>query len=168
MAEIADWPAKSGLVSDPSRLDEHVVLCAGCGEALSWERVREGASFLIPFDVDGRRAVADWVKSRWLAPEPLRRGPHEPVALHVPVWSVSARTTTRYRGERGVWHERVERHTQNVDGRDTEREHTVRSRSWAPVGSSFDLPFHDIRVPAVDPVTAKVLAELGEWPDAVA
>lgn len=116
---------------------------------------------VLPFQVEQRAAagaLAEWVRSRWFAPnEFLRRGVEGRFSgSYLPYWTYDAMTASWYTGERGEhYYVTVERNNQKVQERRTR---------WYPASGSFSRFFDDVMVCAATGLPAGVVQALEPWP----
>ncbi|HEX3899139.1 MAG TPA: hypothetical protein VHW74_08195, partial [Mycobacteriales bacterium] len=102
-----------------------------------------------------------WVKSRWFAPNALKKvGSTEALkGTYVPHWTYDAQTATDYTGERGVHYYTTE--TRTVNGR-TETFQQVHTR-WSPASGHVSRAFDDVVVPASGVLPQAKLDKMGPW-----
>jgi DNA-directed RNA polymerase subunit RPC12/RpoP len=116
---------------------------------------------VLPFLVDHDKAaksLADWVKSRWFAPNDfLSQGIRADFnGVYLPYWTFDAMTFTRYSGWRG------ENYTVTV-GTGKNRRTETRTR-WYPASGSFQRFFDDVLVVASRGLNEDCIHELEPWP----
>ena len=86
--------------------------CPFCGSTVVLDSAHEETHLkpksLLPFkltDKEAREAFKKWLSSRWFAPSNLARYARSDgsglAGMYTPYWTYDARTTTRYRGQRG-------------------------------------------------------------------
>ena len=135
---------------------------------------------LLPFAVDREaagRALREWTKGRWFAPNDLREVAESGAgSVYVPHWLISAHARTSYRGERGDhYQDTVTKTETDADGRTTTRSEQVRKTRWSSRSGVVTRTFEHLLVTGTDedgPRLAKLrpwpLAELvaARWPDA--
>jgi len=115
---------------------------------------------LLSFAIDrGRalRAFRSWVRSRWFAPNVLKRLASTAkgiVGVYIPFWTYDCRTRSAYRGERGD--EVSESTCRRKAGGGTE----IR---WTAVTGTVFKSFDDVLVPGSDPLPKKYAARLAPW-----
>jgi DNA-directed RNA polymerase subunit RPC12/RpoP len=127
---------------------------------------------VVPFGIDQRAAqdaVQGWVRSRWFAPNRLRKvGSSETMkGTYLPHWTFDARTGSDYLGQRGEHYWVSETYTDS-QGR-TQTRQVMRTRWW-PAAGHVARSFDDVLVPATTKVAATRLQALGPWslPEAAA
>lgn len=140
--------------------------CAYCGTAIQVENAytaddRIPVDGVLPFKVDrttARQRLAQWVKSRWFAPNEFRRRGvrGEFNGVYLPYWTYDAMTTTQWSGQRGdhytVW-----------VGSGKNRRMETRTR-WTHCAGTFQRFFDDVAVPAATGWRQKRLEALEPWP----
>jgi uncharacterized protein (DUF983 family) len=165
-ARVVDCPACGA----GTRFEGHVVgdRCAFCATPLLLDRARVERLIrpqaLLPFALDraaAQRVFAQWVASRWFAPNALKATVREAdgvKGVYLPWWTYDANTFTTYRGERGV-NRRVPEVRPNASaqaGAPTTRVVT----DWTPVSGAAAVGFDDLLVsgsPSLPPHLARVL-----------
>lgn len=140
--------------------------CPYCGSPIQLDRAvvaqdRIAVDGVLPFLVDHDKAagsLAEWVKSRWFAPNDfLAQGVRADFnGVYLPYWTFDAMTFTRYSGWRG------ENYTVTVgSGKDQRTETRTR---WYPASGSFQRFFDDVLVVASKGLNEKCIHELEPWP----
>ncbi len=165
-ARVVDCPSCGA----QTRFEGHVVgdRCAFCASPLLVEQTHVErlirAQAVLPFALDKRaaqRVFAQWVGSRWFAPNALKASVREAdgvKGIYLPWWTYDAATITTYRGERGV-QRRVQENRPNATaqaGAATTRVVT----DWSPAAGAVPVAFDDILVagsPSIAPHLARVL-----------
>ncbi|HWA67004.1 MAG TPA: hypothetical protein VG899_11620, partial [Mycobacteriales bacterium] len=156
-----------------------VVKCQGCGATTETDQLAGACQFcggallpvtepegliapeaLLPFAVakkGANEAFGKWVKSRWFAPNALKKvGSTEALkGTYVPHWTYDAATQTHYTGERG------EAYYVTV-GSGKER-HEERRVNWYPASGNVSRNFDDVVVPASGILPAAKLDKMGPW-----
>ncbi|MCL4210758.1 MAG: UDP-N-acetylmuramoyl-tripeptide--D-alanyl-D-alanine ligase, partial [Phycisphaerales bacterium] len=122
--------------------------CAFCGSPIQREKVHTASNRIpvdgvLPFQVDQQRAksnLADWVRSRWFAPNEFRKRGVEGRfnGVYLPYWTFDSHTFNRYRGERG------EHYYVTVGSGKNRR--TERRTRWYPASGQFERFFDDVLV----------------------
>ncbi len=169
-ARVVDCPSCGA----QTRFEGHVVgdACAFCASPLLVEQAHVQrlirAQAVLPFALDkkaAQRVFAQWVGSRWLAPNALKATVREAdgvKGIYLPWWTYDANTVTTYRGERGV-QRRVQDNRPNATaqaGAATTRVVT----DWSPASGAVPVGFDDILVagsPSIAPRLARVLDQWG-------
>jgi DNA-directed RNA polymerase subunit RPC12/RpoP len=135
-------------------------VCQFCGAPLVADRfdpdlvAPEG---VVPFRLDkseARKALQEWVSSRWFAPNAFKKVDEAESlkSTYLPHWTWDAATTTRYRGERG------EHYYVEVDGKQEQR------TRWHHVQGTVERHFDDVVVPATAHVSGDYLDDLSkDW-----
>ncbi|MBD5786957.1 hypothetical protein IF650_12290 [Cellulosimicrobium terreum] len=148
-----------GAVTTSSHLSVH---CQFCGGHLVASAPATGVlppEAVLPFVVPGPAARDEfrrWVRSRWFAPDALKRvGDTEALrGTYVPHWTFDAQTTSEYSGQRGDAY-----YVTVGTGENERRERRVRwSPAWGTVARSFD----DLLVPAFTQLPER-FEKLGPW-----
>jgi Zn finger protein HypA/HybF involved in hydrogenase expression len=167
---------------------KQVLQCQGCGATTETDMLSDSCQFcggnlialqeppglivpeaVVPFGVDksgANSAFATWVKSRWFAPNALKKvGSTEALkGTYVPHWTFDAETQTDYTGERGEHYYTTETYT--VNGRTETRQ--VQHTAWYPASGHVARNFDDVVVAASDRVAPDKLAKMGPWTMAAA
>jgi hypothetical protein len=167
-AHVVDCPSCGA----QTRLDGHVVAdrCAFCATPLVLDRahverlIRPQA--VVPFALDkpaAQQHFAKWLSSLWFAPNALARTVREADGVrgvYVPYWTYDAHTSTRYRGERGINRQVVERRP-NASAQAGNVTRTV--TDWSPAGGQVDLHFDDLLVVGSPSIPSRLASVLGGW-----
>lgn len=128
--------------------DQTALRCNYCGSSHVLESKQTAGikpEAVIPFQIDkhrNRELFENWIKSRWLAPNNLKRmyQSDKVLAVYVPYWTYDANTDNYFTAEGGEhYYEEVER--------DGERVREQRTR-WYHVQGSFQMFFDDVQVNA--------------------
>ncbi len=140
--------------------------CPYCGTPIQLDDVHDAEDRLrvdgvLPFQVDRQKAaarLAEWVRSRWFAPNEFKRrgakGKFQ--GVYLPFWTYDAMTRNVYSGERGEhYYVTVKRGDQEV------REQRTR---WYPASGDFDRFFDDVLVLAGKGLPQKLVDALEPWP----
>ncbi len=140
--------------------------CAYCGVPLQIEDVHDAddrvpVDGVLAFRVDRKKAhtaLADWVKSRWFAPNRFKKEGVEGKfsGLYTPYWTFDSLTTTHYDGQRGDYY-----YVTVGSGKNKRR---VRKTRWSPASGTFQRFFDDELVVAASGVPVKRLDALQPWP----
>jgi DNA-directed RNA polymerase subunit RPC12/RpoP len=140
--------------------------CPWCDSPIQLDNVHDAehrvpADGVLPFLVERDRAqknLADWVKSRWFAPNDfLERGVNGKFnGVYMPYWTFDSMTFTRYSGKRGdyYWEE-------TGSGDNKQR---VRKTRWRSRSGQFQRFFDDLLVLASKGLPKKVMRKLEPWP----
>lgn len=140
--------------------------CPYCGSPIQREHVHAATERIpvdgvLPFLIDepvARRKFAEWISSRWFAPnEFLKRGAEGRFnGVYLPYWTFDAMTYNVYRGERG------EDYTVTVGTGNNQRTET--RTNWYPAGGDFQRFFDDVLVIASRGLPREYILELEPWP----
>jgi DNA-directed RNA polymerase subunit RPC12/RpoP len=143
--------------------------CAFCGSpvVVSQESVETviAPESILPFAVEERAVLQlfkSWVHSLWFAPNDLRKlaRTQRVDGVYLPYWTYDAKTTTQYRGERGVAYYE----TQVVRNDKGEREtREVRKIRWFPCQGVVVVDFDDVLVCATQSVPESLTRALEPW-----
>jgi len=116
------------------------------------------------FDRDGARAAfRKWVKSRWFAPNNLKRmmDTESMRSTYLPYWTFDSQTESFYKGARGTYYYTTQTYTDS-QGRTQTRQ--VRHTLWTPASGTVARAFDDVLIPATTIVAPDRLAKLDPWP----
>ncbi len=165
-ARVVDCPSCGA----QTHFEGHVVgdRCAFCASPLLVEQVHVQrlirAQAVLPFALDktaAQRVFAQWVGSRWFAPNALKATVREAdgvKGIYLPWWTYDANTITTYRGERGT-----QRRVQEMRPNATAQGGAATTRAvvdWSPASGAVPVGFDDILVagsPSIAPHLARVL-----------
>ncbi|MBB6174819.1 DNA-directed RNA polymerase subunit RPC12/RpoP [Nocardiopsis mwathae] len=163
-------------------------LCQGCGAHTQGDVLARGCQFcaaplvadtsqdlqvepeaVLPFAVDrdgARDALRSWVKTRWFAPNRLKKVSEAETmrSTYLPHWTFDTRTVSDYKGKRGEYYYVTETYTVTVDGKQEERTRKVRKTRWYPAKGTVRRDFDDVLVPATTQVDNARLDALEPWP----
>ncbi|HZE38280.1 MAG TPA: hypothetical protein VE172_05655 [Stackebrandtia sp.] len=119
---------------------------------------------VVPFALDrskARDALRVWVKSRWFAPNRLKRvtEAESSKSTYLPHWTFDARTASSYVGARGTYYYVTETYTDNGQTRTRQ----VRRTAWSPASGQVARDFDDVLVLGTRRVAPEKLAELEPW-----
>jgi predicted RNA-binding Zn-ribbon protein involved in translation (DUF1610 family) len=140
--------------------------CPYCGSPIQREKIHSATQRIpvdavLPFLIDhdaAATALAEWVESRWFAPNAFRRdgvnGKFN--GVYLPYWTYDTLTFNAYRGERG------ENYTVTV-GTGKNRRTETRTR-WYPASGQFQRFFDDVMVIASAGLPMGHIQELEPWP----
>jgi hypothetical protein len=125
---------------------------------------------LLPFAVtrdDARGRFRQWLRSRWFAPNALKRMSNLDTGLQgvfLPHWTYDSHCFTRYVGQRGEYYWVTEYYTTtDQDGKTVRKSRQVRKTRWYPAAGMVQNRFDDLLVPASTSLPAKHVAELEPW-----
>jgi hypothetical protein len=165
-ARVVDCPSCGA----QTRFEGHVVgdACAFCASPLLVEQAHVQRLFraqaVLPFALDkkaAQRVFAQWVGSRWFAPNALKATVREAdgaKGIYLPWWTYDAATVTTYRGERGI-----QRRVQEMRPNATAQAGAVTTRivtDWSAASGAVPVGFDDILIagsPSIAPHLARVL-----------
>ncbi|MCA9089223.1 MAG: hypothetical protein KDA90_11400 [Planctomycetaceae bacterium] len=140
--------------------------CPYCASPIQREQVhtatfRVPVNGVLPFLVDRKKArtnLAEWVKSRWFAPNKFKKqgaeGKFE--GVYIPYWTFDTLTFNQYRGQRGI------NYTTTVGSGKNRR--TVTRTRWYSVSGQFQRFFDDVLVVATEGLPEQYIRELEPWP----
>lgn len=148
-------------------------LCPFCGVALVTEPKTANAKLppdaVLPVQVPKEQAqeeVRQWLRSRWFAPNALKRlASQEAIqGVYLPFWSYNADTQSSYVGERGTHYYVTETYTEtDSDGNTVQKTREVQHTSWSYASGCVSLSFNNLLVAASKSVQEKRLNELEPW-----
>jgi len=116
---------------------------------------------VLPFQVPRDKAIDSfraWLKSRWFAPNALRREGRLDAAMngaYVPAWTYDSHATTQYVGQRGDAY-----YVTVGSGKNRQR---VRKVRWSHRSGTVENTFDDVLVIAARTLPAKRMDELAPW-----
>ncbi|HYD00833.1 MAG TPA: hypothetical protein VEB22_06355 [Phycisphaerales bacterium] len=120
---------------------------------------------VLPFRVTREQAIdafRSWLKSRWLAPNALKREGRLDASVsgvYIPAWTYDTRTVTAYTGQRGDAYYTT--HTRTVNGRtQTYRQRHIR---WSHASGTVHVAFDDVLVEATPTLNRDDLGHLEPW-----
>ncbi|MFY4722880.1 hypothetical protein [Streptomyces sp. LaBMicrA B280] len=149
-------------VTESDTLSDKCQFCATplVADAAGTERVVPEA--VLPFGVsreEARDALAKWTKSRWFAPDELKKVTEAETfrGSYLPHWTYDAQTFTEYSGQRGE-HYWVEEEDSEGNTRQ------VRHTRWHHASGTVERFFDDVLVPGSGQVPEKELDKLAPWP----
>lgn len=140
--------------------------CPYCASPIQLDKIHELETRItpdgvLPFQVDerkGRRSLAEWVKSRWFAPNDFKKQgiKGELQGVYLPYWTYDSLTTNAYTGQRG------ETYTVTVGtGKNRRTETRVR---WYPASGRFQRFFDDVLVVGSGNMSRELIRGLEPWP----
>ncbi|SEG67021.1 hypothetical protein SAMN05444920_103839 [Nonomuraea solani] len=143
-------------------------ICQFCGTVLIADTAADAQiapEAVLPFALDrngARTALRAWVKSRWFAPNRLKKvsEAESMKSTYLPHWTFDAGTVSDYVGRRGVHYWVTESYTSN--GR--RRTRRVRKTRWHPAAGRVTRHFDDVLVAATAQVPRERLDKLKPWP----
>ncbi|GAA1619331.1 hypothetical protein GCM10009733_014630 [Nonomuraea maheshkhaliensis] len=166
-------------------LARHQLSCPGCGARTDSDALSRSCQFcgthlvadtarddqiapeaVLPFALDrgrAREALRTWVKSRWFAPNRLKKVSEAETmkSTYLPHWTFDAQTVSDYTGKRGEHYYVTTTHTDSDGNRRTRRERRTR---WYPASGRVARGFDDVLTPATNRVPAERLTALQPWP----
>lgn len=140
--------------------------CPYCASPIQREKIHTATQRIpvdgvLPFMVNeatARRKLAEWITSRWFAPnEFLKRGVEGRFnGVYLPYWTFDAMTFNIYRGQRG------EDYTVTVGSGNNRRTET--RTNWYPAHGNFQRFFDDVLVVASKGLPREYILGLEPWP----
>ncbi len=146
----------------------HASVCPYCGSGIvnETELYRPiKAQALLPFKITRRESeeiFQKWLKSRWFAPEKLKRysgADSRLVGVYAPYWTYDSNTHSLYNGRRGVEYQVRQQKWVRIKGQQRLREVTVTRVRWSDVSGTIDQSFDDILVIA----STSIPYQLEDW-----
>jgi DNA-directed RNA polymerase subunit RPC12/RpoP len=149
--------------------NESATLCQFCGSPLVMDPGASGQiapEAVLPFVLDRngvREALRGWIKSRWFAPNALKKvsEAESTRGTYVPHWTYDSQTYSSYSGARGEHYYVTETFT-NSEGRTETRQ--VQKTRWYPVSGQVSRFFDDVLVPASVVVPPAKVDAIAPWP----
>lgn len=174
------------------RLSESAVevQCSGCGSTVEFEPPEVaglcpfcGAKIVaqpraadplvapegvLPFSIpqkDATTSIRTWVKSRWLAPNALKRQAQQGAigGVYLPFWTYDAQTYTRYSGQRGEHYWESESYTTTENGKSVRKTRQVRKTRWYSASGDVSRFFDDVLIAATRSLPRPKLDALEPW-----
>jgi hypothetical protein len=124
---------------------------------------------VLPFHIEKGEAKKDvqaWIKSRWFAPDALKRFAimGSVSGVYIPFWTYDTYTTTYYTGERGEYYYETEYYTEtDENGNQVTRSREVQHTRWYPAIGKVEHWFDDILIPATRSLARDRLRKLEPW-----
>jgi predicted RNA-binding Zn-ribbon protein involved in translation (DUF1610 family) len=124
---------------------------------------------LLPFKVTVQEAhdkFVKWVKSRWFAPNALKKEARREGGLqgmYTPYWTYDTNTTTNYTGERGENYTVTETYQTTENGKRVTKTRQVTKIRWYPARGRVQNDFDDVLVVASDSLPRKYAQALEPW-----
>jgi hypothetical protein len=137
------------------------------GASVSRKRIRPKS--LLPFRVkrdEARAGVLGWIKSRWFAPNRLKRFARMDSRLngmYLPYWTYDCRTTSDYVGQRGDYYWVTQTYTTRQGGRTVTRTRQVRKIRWRHASGTVHNTFDDVLVVASHSLPNDYVVRLEPW-----
>ncbi|WP_375498438.1 hypothetical protein [uncultured Jatrophihabitans sp.] len=158
-----------GASTETDLLADRCQFCSGVLIALSSPPGLIVPEAVVPFGIDqgaANAAFATWVRSRWFAPNALKKvGSTEAIkGTYVPHWTYDAQTETDYTGQRGehYWVTVTRTVSDGQGGTRQENVQEMRTRWW-PAYGQVSRWFDDVVVRASHQLPPKRLDEAGPW-----
>lgn len=140
--------------------------CPYCGSPIQRDKVHTcgfgiPVDAILPFQVErpqARQQFSNWVKSRWFAPNDLKKSSFREKfnGVYLPFWTYDTLTFAQYQGQRGVTY------TVTVGtGKNRRTETRIR---WTPVSGRFQRFFDDVLINATGNLPVRYLDRLAPWP----
>lgn len=167
---------------------EHQFVCTSCGARTESDLLSLACSFcgapmvadheagdliqpeaVLPFGVDtrgAREAFLGWVRSRWFAPNALKRvaAAESMHGTYLPFWTFDAVTDSDYTGARGEHYWDTETYTTtDSEGRTRTETRQVMKTRWWPTSGHVHVVFDDVLVPASARLPEGDQRKLGPW-----
>lgn len=167
-AQLAAHVLRCGRCGAETQADDLSGACPFCGAPVVVEVTLDpqvAPEAVVPFEVDARaaqEAVRGWVRSRWFAPNRLKRvGASETMkGTYLPFWTYDAATASDYEGQRGEYYWVTESYTDSEGHR---QQRQVRHTAWHHASGHVARDFDDVVVPGSTQLPAERLAGLGPW-----
>jgi predicted RNA-binding Zn-ribbon protein involved in translation (DUF1610 family) len=148
-------------------------LCPFCGLALV-AQAKSADPVLVPDAVlpvqiskeQAQAAVRQWLRTRWFAPNSLKRLANQEAiqGVYLPFWSYDAVTLSKYVGERGEHYYVTESYTEtDSNGNSVQKSRQVQHTSWSSASGHVTLSFSDMLVAASRSVEERKLKALDPW-----
>ena len=124
---------------------------------------------VLPFQVTlraARSALHQWIRSRWFAPNDLKRHAGRERSLqgvYVPYWTYDCDTVSHYQGQRGDDYWTTHTYTAMVNGKPVARTRRVKRTRWHSVSGTVRDRFDDILVPASGNLPREQSDALAPW-----
>jgi DNA-directed RNA polymerase subunit RPC12/RpoP len=124
---------------------------------------------VLPFRIthpQATAAVRQWLSSRWLAPNALKRfaRPEAIDGIYLPYWTYDTHTTSYYTGERGEYYYETENYTEtDAQGNRVSKTRQVRKTRWYSASGTVSRWFDDLLVPATRSLPPNRLYALEPW-----
>ena len=171
-----------------AQVAQHRFVCQGCGARVQGDHLAQTCQFctaplvtdgsadvqvppeaVLPFTVDrsaARDALAGWTKSRWFAPNGLKKVNEAErfKSTYLPHWTFDAQTVTDYRGQRGEYYWVTETYTVQENGKTVTKTRQVRKTRWYPARGRVSRFFDDVLVNGTTQVSPKKVDALKPWP----
>ncbi len=169
-------------------IGEQVLQCQNCGASTETDLLADRCQFcggvlialtsppglvvpeaVVPFGIDqsaANTAFASWVRSRWFAPNALKKvGSTEAIkGTYVPHWTYDAHTETDYVGQRGehYWVTVTRTVSDGQGGTRQENVQEMRTRWW-PASGRVARDFDDVVVRGSHQLSPQRLEQAGPW-----
>jgi len=124
---------------------------------------------IIPFALgrrEARKALQNWIQSRWFAPKDLKALAQQErlQGVYLPFWTYDAQTVSRYTGDRGDYYYETETYTEtNSEGETETKTREVQHTRWRAVSGRVSRSFDDILVPGTTLLNGARLQALQPW-----
>ncbi|WP_237102064.1 hypothetical protein, partial [Nonomuraea sp. MG754425] len=143
--------------------------CQFCGTPLVADVANDtqiAPEAVLPFGIDrdgARQALRAWVKSRWFAPNRLKKVTEAETmkSTYLPHWTFDARTVSDYTGQRGQHYWVNTSYTDSNGKQQTRRERRTR---WYPASGRVARDFDDLLTAATRQLPRERLVALEPWP----
>ncbi|MDX2147162.1 MAG: hypothetical protein SFZ23_06530 [Planctomycetota bacterium] len=124
---------------------------------------------VLPFKVTKAEAMAglrQWVAKLWFAPGALKAQMQTDAGvkgIYLPYWTYDAKTTTKYRGQRGDAYYVNESYTTVVNGKTVRQTRRVRKVRWSARSGVVHNTFDDVLVNASHSLPRQFVEKLEPW-----
>lgn len=125
---------------------------------------------LLPFRLNDKAArdrMYKWIKSRWFAPNQLKKtAQHESLqGVYLPFWTYDCHTSSRYHGQRGTYYYTTETYTEtDSNGNRVTKTRQVRHTRWSSASGTVARNFDDLLIPGSKTLKQTWLDQLEPWP----
>lgn len=171
-----------------SELASHRFACQGCGAHVQGDHISRSCQFcaaplvadtsddhqiepeaVLPFALDrngSREALRAWIKSRWFAPNRLKRvsEAESMKSTYLPHWTFDAQTVSAYTGQRGEYYYVTETYTVQENGESVQKTRQVRKTRWYPASGRVSRHFDDVLVTGTRQLAPERIERLEPWP----
>ncbi len=141
--------------------------CPYCGSPIQLEKAHKSAEHripvdgVLPFQIDrdhARQNLAQWVRSRWFAPNRFHQSGADGKfnGVYLSYYTFDSMTSTAYNGQRGEYY--------YITVGTGKNRRTERRTRWYPASGSFQKFFDDVLVLANTGLRRDFMLELEPWP----
>ena len=160
---------KAVSVFDPSRVGQNCDFC-GSPKLVPYDEIKAPIrpQSLLPFKVpEGqvREAIRGWYRSKWLAPNSLRKRAlvDRVRGVYVPYWTFDAHVVCPWTAEAGHYYYETETYRDSKGNRRTRR---VRHTRWEPAAGEIRHFFDDEPVPGTHGIAPHLITQVEPFPTA--